>query len=373
MKNNSSKIKRLILPITIVVLIILSIIIVLVGNKKKIDNAAAPVDRTKTPVAVTVAKAQLKPLEINVQYPAITQPYEEASLYAQTSGMITYLNVALGQHVAKGQVLGKLDTRILQSNLKAAQVSLKSAQINRAKLLDDYNRAKDLYENKAGLKVNMLSAKNSYENAMTTEENARVQIQLMKEQIANANIISPVSGIISANNVKQGEYVSSTTAIAKISNISILKTTEYVDQELSYQLKMNQAAVISSPVFGNETFSGKIIYISPVADANHNYQVDLLVNNNATSKLKGGTDVQVSFNTLTKRAALIIPKSALCTDEKRPYVYVVENDKAKTKYVTIGAIKNDEIEVLSGLLAGEIVITGGQINLTNGSNININK
>jgi RND family efflux transporter MFP subunit len=240
MKNNSSKIKRLILPITIVVLIILSIIIVLVGNKKKIDNAAAPVDRTKTPVAVTVAKAQLKPLEINVQYPAITQPYEEASLYAQTSGMITYLNVALGQHVAKGQVLGKLDTRILQSNLKAAQVSLKAAQINRAKLLDDYNRAKDLYENKAGLKVNMLSAKNSYENAMITEENARVQIQLMKEQIANANIISPVSGIISANNVKQGEYVSSTTAIAKISNISILKTTEYVDQELSYQLKMKR-------------------------------------------------------------------------------------------------------------------------------------
>jgi len=362
--------KRLILPLAIAVLIILSIIIVLVENKKKINNAAAPVDRTKIQVAVTVATAQVKPLEINVQYPAITQPYEEASLYAQTSGMIAYLSVSLGQQVKKGQLLGRLDTRILQSNLQAAQVSLKSAQINRAKLLDDYNRAKDLYEKKAELKVNMLSAKNSYENAMTTEESASVQIQLMKEQIANANIIAPVSGIISANNVKQGEYVSPTTAIAKISNVSTLKATEYVDQELCYQLKINQAAVISSPVFGNETFSGTIIYISPVADANHNYQVDLLVKNNAVSKLKGGTDVQVSFNTLTKRAALIIPKSALCTDEKQPYVYTAENGKAKTKYVTVGAIKNDEVEILSGLLAGEIVITGGQINLTNGSNIN---
>ncbi|WP_288462507.1 efflux RND transporter periplasmic adaptor subunit [uncultured Chryseobacterium sp.] len=365
--------KKLILPLAILALIILSIVIVLVSNKKKIDKASEPVDRTKVPVSVTIAKAQYTTLNVQAAYPAVTQPYEEAMLYAQTSGLITYLNVSLGQAVHKGQVLGTLDTKILKSNLQAAQIASQSAKINAKKLRDDYQRAKDLYENKAGLEVNMISAKNSYDNAQNNLENSLVQIRLMNEQIANANIVAPVSGIVSVNKVKQGEFVSPATPIATISNIAMVKATAYVSQQLAYTLKLNDTAAISSPLFPGAEIFGKIIFISPTADANHNYRVDLLVRNNGKIQLKGGTDIQVSFEVNTQKNALTIPKTALNTDETQPYVYVAENGKAVKKTVKTGIMLNDNVEILSGLTAGETVITGGQINLMNGSYIQITK
>ena len=375
MENRASqnRRKKWIAPMAISVLIVLSIVIVLASNKKIIDRASEPVDRTKIPVAVTVAKVKMQTLNIETQYPATTQPYEEAMLNAQTNGLVSYLNVSLGQHVRKGQVLGRLDTRILQNNLKSAEIAYQSAEINKQKLWDDYVRAKDLYENKAGLEVNMISAKNSYDNAANNLENSLVQIQLIKEQIQNANIIAPISGTISNNEIKQGEYVSPNTAIATISNVGIIKTTVFVDQQLSYLLKLHQIATIKSTLFPEKKFVGKIIYISPVADVNHNYQIDLLIENDGGAKLKSGTDVQVAFNTSTIKDALIIPKVALNTDEQQAYVYVVQREKAVKKVISTGIFMNDEVEVISGLQEGDTVITGGQINLTNGSNISITK
>jgi len=365
--------KKIIIPIGVTSVIVLAMVWVLAKNKSELNKANTPVDRSSVPVSVRVSQAARQPLDLAVQYPATVQPSDEVQLYSQASGMIASLAIELGQVVRKGQVLGKLDTRILEINLKEAEANFKAAAINREKLLDDYIRAKDLYENKAGLEVNMLTAKNNYENALSTFENAQNSIQLIKQQMANANIIAPLSGIISAHNLKQGEYVNPGTPIATITNIHTLKTTVFVDQPTAYQLAIGQTATISAPVYNEQKFSGKVIYISPVADANHNYQIDLLITNKEGVALKGGTDVQAAFQTTAKKEALQIPKSALMTDASQPYVYVLEKGKAKVKSVKIGASKNDKIEVLAGLSEGEQVVTAGQINLQEGSIVSIIK
>lgn len=373
MKTENKKSRKWWLPVSALVLITLSIIIVLAGNKKKIDEAQKPIDRTTVKVAVSVASATISPLDVNLQYPALIQPSDEAMLYSQASGIISSLNISLGKQVKKGQVLGKLDTRILEINLRNAEIAQKAASINQAKLLDDYNRARDLYENKAGLEVNMLTAKNNYENAVNNYDNSLVQIKLIKQQIANANIIAPLSGTVSVHKVKQGEFVNPGTPIAVINDISKIKATLFVDQQMSYKLQTGKEAIISSPLFADKTFTGKIIFISPVADVNHNYQIDLLIPQSSEMPLRGGTDVQVIFNTISQKDALQIPKSAILNDAKKPYVFVAENGKARMKSIRTGQIQGDKAEVLEGLHASEQVITSGQINLRDGSIINILK
>lgn len=135
--------KKLIIPGIVTLVIILAIAFKLIANKHKIDKSKQPVDRTEIPVSVKVVKAMKKTLEVNVQYPATIKAFEEAQVYSQSSGIITQLNIELGKKVTKHQVIGKLDTRILEINLKNAEVTLKKSR-------DDYERAKDLYENKAG-------------------------------------------------------------------------------------------------------------------------------------------------------------------------------------------------------------------------------
>lgn len=373
MKNSNPRKKKLIVTAIVLTLVILPIIILLASNKKKINESSKPVDRTNVPVAVSVVTANLLPLEVKEQYPASIEPSDQVMVYAQTSGMIVMLDLDLGKQISKGQVIGRLDTRILELNLKNAQIDRNSAAINKTKKYDDYKRAKDLYQNNAGLEVNMLTAKNDYDNAVNKLENTSLQIQLIQQQIRNSNIISPLSGTISAHMIKQGEFVNPGIPIATVSNTSKVKATVFVDQQMSYKLKTGESAIISSPLFGEQTFNGKINFISTVSDANHNYQVDLLIAGKKDFKLKGGTDVQVNFNTISKKEALQIPKSSLINDSKEPYVFIVNNGKAKTKIIKTGTIQNDLVEVLSGLDQGDSVITSGQINLREGSTINIIK
>lgn len=373
MKTTKSKAQKWWLPATVVALIILSIIIVLAGNKKKIDDAKKPVDRSRLPVAVSVAQASVALLGANTQYPALIQPLDEAQLYAQTSGIIATLHIQLGKQVKKGQILGRLDTRILEINLKNARISQQAAAVNRDKLAEDYNRSIDLYQNKAGLEVNMLTAKNNYQNALNTYENSLVQIDLIRQQIANANIVAPLSGTISMHKVKQGEFVNPGTAVASIADISKVKATVFVDQQMSYKLGLGDQALVTAPLFANQTFSGTVVFISPVADANHNYQVDLLIAQTRNVALRGGTDVQVSFQAIAQKEALQVPKSAILTDTKEPYVFVSQDGKAIIKKVRTGLAQNDMVEILAGLKPGEQVITSGQINLKEGSIINILK
>lgn len=359
--------KKLFVPVGLVVLTILSIVIVLSANKKKIDQKNKPVDRSNIPVTVSVTKAEKGQLDVNVQYPALVAPVEEAGVYSQTSGIVSRLDIYLGQQVRKGQIIGWLDTRVLQINEKSAQVNLKSAELSGDKALSDYQRAVDLYEHNAGLETDMLTAKSNYEKAVASYENAQVQLELIRQQIANSAIVSPSAGTVSSHKIKEGEYVNPGTAIATVSNISSVKATVYVDQQTSYQLRSGQQAAISSPVFPGKTLTGKTVFINPVADQNHNYQVDLLVVNNAGIALKGGTDVLVSFNTLVQRDVLLIPKSALVTDLANPTVFVVENKKAVERQVRTGLIQNDRVEIISGLQPGETVISSGLINVKNGS------
>ncbi len=349
-------------------------------NKKEIDKNNTPVDRSNAAVAVSVASVAFGSLDEHALFPATLKAFDEANISAQTSGIISSLNLEL---VSKGQTVGKIDTRLQEYNLKSAEINLKtveankkSAEINLSKLSADYERAKELYENKAGLEVNMINAKNAYDNAKNTLENANnsydnaaVQIELIKQQITNAQIIAPLSGTISAKNIKQGEFTNPGVVIASITNIGNLKASVFVEQDKVYQLKLGQTGVLTSSFFPNKNFTAKIIFISPKADANHNYQVDLLLTHTEGVSLKAGTDMFARFNTSKKASVLQIPKTALVLDHAEPFVYVLEQGKAVGKTIKIGAVLYDKVEVLSGLNEGEKVITNGQINIKEGSNI----
>lgn len=365
------KVKQRVIVIAVSAIVVLSVVLTLANNKKKINSANTRVDRTAIPVAVSVAQASIAPLSREVHYPAFIEPDQEASVYAQTSGILAELKIELGKRVTKGQVIGKLDTHILEINLESARANLDLAAINQAKMLDDYTRAKDLFEHKAGLEIDMLKAKNNYDNAVNTYSTAQIQVNLIRQQIENTHIVAPISGIVSAHQVKQGEFINPGTPIATISNLTAVKATVYVDQQISYLLKEGQDAAIQVPVLGDQTLAGKVIFISPVADANHNYQIDLRVSNTAGLILKGGTDVQVAFTTLSKQHVLQIPASAVMNDAKEPYAYVATGGKAVIKTIKTGSVQDDTVEILAGLSAGDTVITHGQINLREGSTIHI--
>ena len=355
--------------ISVIAILIIAIFVTLSRNKSEIDEKNKAVDRTKIPVAVTIEKAVFGELITSNNYPATIKAENEANIFSQINGMISSLNMELGQVVKKGQVIGKIDTKTLIINLQIAQAAYNTAKLNKAKLYDDYKRAEDLFNHKAGTEMNMLNAKYASEKAINDCENALQQVNFNKQQIANANIIAPLSGIINAKNSKEGEFVNPSVVIGSVTNISSVKATAYVNQSLVYSLTIGQTVNVFANALSSN-FSGKIQYISPKADANHNYQVDVLVSNTGTIKLKPGTDVELQFNAKPSKG-ILIPKLALVVDRKDPFVYVVENGVAKGRKIQIGSSDTDKVHVLSGIEANEEIVVNGQINLFDGSKVKV--
>jgi membrane fusion protein (multidrug efflux system) len=127
-------------------------------------------------------------------------------------------------------------------------------------------------------------------------------------------------------------------------------------------------------VYPDQTFSGKITFIAPKADSSLNFPVEIEITNNASNDLKAGMYGTAKFaSSQQKQTLTVVPRNAFIGSVSSNQVFAVENGVAKLKTVAAGRILGDEVEIISGLSDGEMVIVTGQINLQDGSTVEIIK
>lgn len=346
--------KKSILIVAVILALFGSIGFVLARNKKQIDAKKVVVDRSQVAVSVAVAPVALKAVEGSLELPAVLEPSRQADISATTPGKITSLRIALGSRVGQGQVVGTVDTRQQSLGMQQAQQDLQKAQ-------QDYQRNKELFEGNAG-------TAQAVKDAQHAVETARSRVAQSGKQVSDGAIKSPISGIVTVKGGEVGEYANPGTPLATVVDIYTLKAVVFVSEKDVYALKNGQQATITADVVPGKTFGGTVSFISPVGDENHNYRVELAVNN-ASAALKAGTYIKVAFDLGGNFTALQIPKIALVEGTKNPYVYVVNGTQAHVRKITVGRELGENIEVLTGLQGGDEVVVSGQINLVDGSKI----
>jgi len=346
--------RKKIIIITVVIGLVASIGFVLARNKKTIDAHKIVVDRSNIAVAVSAIKASMQTVDGSLLLPATLEPSKEADISAEIAGKINSLRIEQGSRVNEGQVVGFIDVQKQQLTVQDAQEALNKAE-------KDYQLQKELYEGNAG-------TAQSVKDAERALESARTRLKQSGQQASDGVIKAPISGIVILKKAEAGEYTNPGTALATVVDIYNLKAVVFVSEKDVYQLKLNQIATVTASVLPGKDFTGKVSFISPVSDENHNYRVELEVNNK-TATLKAGTYINVAFDLGEDFAALQIPKIALVEGTKNPYVYVLDGERAFVRKITVGREIGENIEVLSGLKEGDEVVTIGQINLTDGTKI----
>lgn len=351
------KAKRII-TIILIAAVPLAIIIGLMTNKKKLEKAKQPVDRSQIAVKVTIDTVAVKVTNGTVTQPATLVTDDEAKVSAETAGKISSLNIQLGTAVRKGQAIGHIDVTENQQKLQAALLSI-------TKLTSDYER------NKILLAGNATNA-NAVTDAKYELDAKKLEAAQLRTQISKANIIAPSDGVITERLKIAGEYVTAGTEIATITNVNTLKANVSVPESQVLPIKKGQKAVITSQSYPGEQFTGTVNYVSPKGDENHNYAVQLAINNTSSLQLKAGLYVDVQFSAAaTQQSHLMINKNALTEGVKNPMVFVFKNGVVEKRKLVTGIEQGDYIAVKSGLSEGELVVTSGQINLSDGSKAQI--
>jgi RND family efflux transporter MFP subunit len=347
-----------IITIVVIIAIIGLVAFRLVSNKKVIDEKNKMPDNTEVTVAVNVSQVQSRTSERNLSMVGTVAANQVIDIKAEVQGKLLSLTAALGNQVKKGQVIGRIDNELQSLAVANAEQQLADARQN-------LERYKNLFEGGAATQAQYDQYKLAYENAENRLEQAR-------KQLSNAVVKSPISGQITQKSVEAGAFVNIGTSIVTVVDVSELKVQLSVAENDVYALKEGDPVQITATVFPGVTYEGKITFISPRGDDAHNYPVEISFKNQTKNTLKAGTYVNVAFNRKSQVPALQIPREALVGSVRNAQVYVVnQNNIAQLRKITVGGDNGAYLEVQEGLQEGERVVTTGQINLVDSTQVSI--
>jgi RND family efflux transporter MFP subunit len=162
------------------------------------------------------------------------------------------------------------------------------------------------------------------------------------------------------------------TQIANVVDISRLKAKVNVAEKDLSKLHVGDAAEVSTDLFPQTAFPGTVFTISSKGDDGHTYVVEVLLNN-PKLQLKAGMFVTVTFKPKASAPALVVPREALIGSLQDAKLYVVKDNIAKLRPVTVAKEIGTNVEITDGLLEGELVVVDGQSNLSDNVSVVIRK
>ena len=262
-----------------------------------------------------------------------------------------------GNFVKKGQALIQLDNSLLK-------LSLQSALVQQDGLEADVKRFGILVKADAIQGVQL-------EKAELGLRSVKVQIALLLEQISKSTIRAPFTGIVTAKLSEVGAFASPGIPLIQVSDISQLKFIVNMPEADLSRFRLNQTYSISSDAYPELALSGKAAMIGSKANTGNSFPVQLQVNNTSDQRIKSGMFGKVIPESSEAEQGIFVPSSALLGTSDQPQIYLIRKGKAVLQKIGISSkVKNASI-VSSGLKAGDVIVTGGMINLFDGANVQV--
>ena len=330
------------------------------SNKSKQEAEVAEVAKEVDKINVNVVTVQYE--SINTDYIAngTFLPKQEMNQSSEISGRIVNVLVKEGSRVGAGQTLATIKRDAIDVDVSQAQNNLQNAII-------DNQRYENAYKT-GGV------TKQQLDNSRLQLKNAQAAVRAQSVRISDTSIRAGISGTINKKMVEPGTVVSPGTPMFEIVNINSLKLSVLVDESQVGKIQLGQQVAINVNVLPEDSFSGRITFIAPKSDASLNFPVEIEVQNRGN--LKAGMYATAIFQTnngAETQNMLTVPATAFVNGVSSGQIFVAQNGVAKLIKVTPGKVYGDKVQILNGLKNGDQVITSGQINLDNGSKINIIK
>ncbi len=282
-------------------------------------------------------------------------------------GQVRAIYIKRGDRVKRGQLILQLDNTLIKQSAAAATQNIETLKSQAALAKSVYEKQKNLWEQNIGSEIQLMTAKTNADAMASQLKAAMEQLGMVKDQLAFTSIYSDVDGVAEEVNVKVGELFMGPGQI-KIVNTTKLKLTAQVPENYAGKIKVGTELTLTFPDI-QKTISNKVNVLGNVIDPlNRSFYIEskLPVDNNFRPNLLA----QVKIKDYEKKDAISIPVNLLQNDEKGKFVYVavMEGGKlfARKKMVSTGEFYGNNIEVLSGLAAGDILISEGYQSIYDG-------
>ncbi len=352
--------KKILITIISVLAVIALIAWILNNNKKKNEEQTNIVAQGSSgDVAVKIEKASLQTADMNFNANGTFEARQDLTLAAESAGRITRFTVNEGDHVRKGQVVARIDDEILGIESQNAQASLDNAK-------------RDLQRYESSFKTGGVTQQQVDQQRLAVT-NAQARLQTARRKTNDADVKAPISGTVNKRFIENGSYVTAGAQLFEIVDISTLKLKVNVNESQVVNLQKGGSVKIICNVFPDKNFTGTINFIAAKADESLNFPIEILVSNNTANELRAGMYGTAVFELPQQKPSILLSRSAFVGSVSSNKVFIYENGQARERSVIAGRVIGEKVEIIKGISPGEQVIVSGQINLVDGTKVQIAK
>ena len=386
--------------------LILSIALLASCSSKSKESAARADAKAEpaAPIQVSTAPVVERSTNRGVEVVGSLEAQDQVTVSSQASGNLESISVDLGSPVSRGQVIARIDQRELKLKRDQAEAALHQAEAKLGITRDgkiDPQKQPDVRQAVAGLeraRYDLTAAKKlfdagtisnqqydvyqktvdqaearyqaSLENVRNLEgiiEEKRAALDLTKKQLADSDIISPLSGVVKEKTASRGEYLQPGKPVVTIVQINPLRLRLEVPETFAASIAKGQVVTLKVDSFADREFKGVIKRINPSMDEKSRSLIAEAEVANPNALLRPGMFARSQIVSNSKTMALMVPEKAVVSLAGVTKIFILEGSIAVERIVKLGARDGSLVEILEGVKSGERVITSNAEQLHDGS------
>lgn len=372
------------------------------------DGKSVEADATSAATAVSVAAvpAVEQPITRFIRATGSLTAEDQAAVAAEIAGRIVSTPVERGTPVAEGAVLVRVsateaDAQAKEAEANAAQIEarlgiesggtfdvnavpeVQTAKASYELAQSEFNRIQSLLDQRVvsqsefdQKRTQMNAGRQQYEAARNAAaqqfqalQAARARVELARKSLADTTVRAPFSGLVAERLVSTGDYVTKGMKVATVVRVNPLRVQLTVPEQFVSSVKVGAPVVFQVDAYPGREFTGTVRYVSPALETNRRALTVEAVVPNQSGDLKPGLFATARVDQPEKTPAVMVPTAAVQTNAGTSRVFVINGDRAEERIVTTGQQLDSQIEIATGLKAGEKVATKNVAQLFDGARV----
>jgi RND family efflux transporter MFP subunit len=277
--------------------------------------------------------------------------------------------VDAGSWVRGGQVLAIVDRSVQAQQAAQLAAQVEAAKANAALAQSNYNRALSLQGRGFVSKAEIDAKRATRDAAFAQVRVAQAQLGATRAEIGRLNVVAPAAGLILSRNVEVGQIVGpGSGALFHLAEGGQMEMrAQLAQQDLAYAHVGMPAQV--TPVGADRSFSGSVWQVAPMIDAQSRLgEVRIAVPYDPIMRPGGFAEAKITAGTTT---APLLPQSAVLSDDKGNYVYIINGKKeVERRNIQIGTVNDNGVTITAGLSGNEAVVLSAGPFLNPGQKVN---
>ena len=336
----------------IIFVILVSVLFISCNKEENIEK------QEKLPI-VKVKSVEVQSFTETYNIIGVVKPYDEATLSSEEGGLITYLRVDKGDRVRRGQTIARLKKDVDYASYQQALAQYELARIN--------------FERMEGLYLDDVTTEAEYTNAKLNLEIAERTVDIYERRLSKGYVRSPISGVVDEKYMFRGEVSAPGAPIVKIVDVSRVKVSAGIPERYINDVTKGSKVKITFDILPGEKYEGTINYVSPtLSPINRTFEIEVVLNN-SERKLKPEMSANVQVTRFSIDNAVVLSQDLIIDLGDEKFVFVLENDIAKKKVVTLNGRNGNDLLIESGLNPGDNFIYEGFQSLVDGDKVKVIK